>query len=158
VLVVKRPLRVARLVIGVDGSAHSRRAVALVTGLAVPDKGAVTLVAVLEPLRPVSAGLLPASLRATIGRELAALEAERQQDLQRELDRAARPLRRAGWAVETQVRVGVPLAELLAATHATGADVLVLGARGVGGLERLLLGSVAEGALSRSPVSVLIVR
>ena len=95
VLVVKRPLRVARLVIGVDGSAHSRRAVELVTGLAVPDKGAVTLVAVLEPLRPVSAGLLPASLRATIGRELAALEAERQQDLQRELDRAARRLRRA---------------------------------------------------------------
>jgi nucleotide-binding universal stress UspA family protein len=54
--------------------------------------------------------------------------------------------------------VGVPLGELLAATHATRADVLVLGARGVGGLERLLLGSVAEGALSRSPVSVLIVR
>ena len=158
VLVVKRPLRVARLIIGVDGSAHSRRAVELVTGLAVPDKGAVTLVAVLEPIRPVSAGLLPASHRATIGRELAALEAERQQRLQQELDRAARRLRRAGWAVETQVRTGVPLAELLAATHATRADVLVLGARGVGGLERLLLGSVAEGALSRSPVSVLIVR
>ena len=87
-LVVKRPLRVARLIIGVDGSAHSRRAVELVTGLAVPDKGAVTLVAVLEPIRPVSAGLLPASLRATIGRELAALEAERKQRLQQELDRA----------------------------------------------------------------------
>jgi len=158
VLVVKRPLRVARLVIGVDGSAHSRRAVELVTGLAAPDGGAVTLVAVLEPLRPVSAGLLPSSLRATIGRELAGLEAERTQDLQRELDRAARRLKRAGWVVETQVRVGVPLAELLATTQASRADVLVLGARGVGGLERLLLGSVAEGALSRSPVSVLVVR
>ena len=66
VLVVKRPLRVARLIIGVDGSAHSRRAVELVTGLAVPDKGAVALVAILEPLRPVSAGLLPSSLRATL--------------------------------------------------------------------------------------------
>jgi nucleotide-binding universal stress UspA family protein len=158
VLVVKRPLRAARLVIGVDGSAHSRRAVELVTSLAVPDGGALTLVAVAEALRPVSVGLLPSSYRATIGRELAAVEAERKRDLQRELDRAARRLERAGWAVETQVRAGVPLAELLAAVQATGADVLVLGARGVGGLERLLLGSVAEGALSRAPVSVLVVR
>jgi nucleotide-binding universal stress UspA family protein len=158
VLVVKRPLSVTRFVIGVDGSAHSRRAAELVADFAAPDGGAVTLVAVLEPARPVSVGLLPTSLRATIGRELAALEAERTQDLQRELDRAARGLERAGWTVETQVRAGVPLVELLATVHATRADVLVLGARGVGRLERLLLGSVAEGALSRSPVSVLIVR
>jgi nucleotide-binding universal stress UspA family protein len=158
VLVVKRALRGARLVIGVDGSPHSRRAVELVGSLAGPDGGAVTLVAVLEPRRPASVGLLPSSLRATIGRELARLEAERTQDLQQELDRAARRLQRAGWAVETQVRTGVPLAEVLAATQASDTDALVLGARGVGGLERLLLGSVAEGALSRSPVSVLVVR
>jgi nucleotide-binding universal stress UspA family protein len=158
VLVVKRPLRVARLVIGVDGSVHSRRAVDRVGSLAVPPGGAITLVAVLEPLRPVSVGLLPPSLRATIGRELTAFEAERTRSLQRTLDRAARPLEHAGWAVETQVRTGVPLAELLAAVHVTRADMLVVGARGVGGLERLLLGSVAEGALSRSPVSVLVVR
>jgi nucleotide-binding universal stress UspA family protein len=106
----------------------------------------------------VSLGLLPSPVRAAIGRELAALEAVRTQHLRRELDRAARPLKRAGWTVETEVRPGVPLAELLTAVHATRADVLVLGARGVGGLERLLLGSVAEGALSRPPVSVLVVR
>jgi nucleotide-binding universal stress UspA family protein len=33
-----------------------------------------------------------------------------------------------------------------------------VGARGVSGVERLLLGSVAEGALHRSPISVLVVR
>jgi nucleotide-binding universal stress UspA family protein len=158
VLVVKRPLQVARLVIAVDGSPHSRQAVDLVRRLAVPDGGAVTLIAVREPHRPVSVGLLPSSVRATIGGELAALEAERAQHLQRELDRAARPLERAGWAVKTEVRAGVPLAEILSAVHASRADVLVLGARGVGGLERLVLGSVAEGALSRSPVSVLVLR
>ena len=38
------------------------------------------------------------------------------------------------------------------------ADVLIVGARGVTGLRRLLLGSVAEGALNTSPVPVLIVR
>jgi hypothetical protein len=33
-------------------------------------------------------------------------------------------------------------------------DLLCVGARGVGGVERLVLGSVAEGALDRSPVAV----
>jgi nucleotide-binding universal stress UspA family protein len=36
--------------------------------------------------------------------------------------------------------------------------VLVLGARGVGGVERMVIGSVAEGAVTRAPVPVLIVR
>jgi nucleotide-binding universal stress UspA family protein len=36
--------------------------------------------------------------------------------------------------------------------------VLVIGARGTGGVERLLLGSVAEGAVARAPMSVLVVR
>jgi nucleotide-binding universal stress UspA family protein len=159
VFVVKRPLRDAqRLLIGVDGSAHSRKAVELVARLAVPDGGAVTLVAVVEPLRPVSVGLLPSSIRGTISGELAALEAERTQHAQRELNRTARRLKRAGWAVETEVRTGIPLVELLGTARESRADVLVLGARGVGGVERLLLGSVAEGALSRAPLSVLIVR
>jgi nucleotide-binding universal stress UspA family protein len=56
------------------------------------------------------------------------------------------------------VRTGVPLPELLRAVAETRANVVVVGARGVGGIERVLLGSVAEGALSRSPVSVLIVK
>ena len=37
-------------------------------------------------------------------------------------------------------------------------DLLVVGARGVTGIRHLLLGSVAEGALNRSPVPVLILR
>jgi nucleotide-binding universal stress UspA family protein len=159
VLVVKRPLRNARgLLIGIDGSAHSRQAVELVARLTAPDGGALTLVAVVEPVRPLSVGLLPSSIRGMISRELTALEAEQTQHAQQELDQAARRLKRAGWAVETEVRRGVPLVELLGAAQESRADVLVLGARGTGGLERLLLGSVAEGALSRAPQSVLIVR
>jgi nucleotide-binding universal stress UspA family protein len=37
------------------------------------------------------------------------------------------------------------------------ADLLVVGARGVTGLTHMLLGSVAEGALNRSSVPILIV-
>lgn len=159
VLVVKRRLPEARrLVIGIDGSPHSRGAVDFVAGLATPRGDRVTLVAVVEPVRPPSMGLLPASVRAVIAGEATAVEGERRRAAQREIESAARRLSKAGWTVRTDVRAGVPLAELLAAVTAARADVLVVGARGVGGVERLLLGSVAEGGLNRSPASVLIVK
>jgi nucleotide-binding universal stress UspA family protein len=60
--------------------------------------------------------------------------------------------------VKTEVRRGVPLTEVLRAVSASRADLVVLGARGVGGVERWLLGSVAEGTLARAPVSVLLVK
>jgi nucleotide-binding universal stress UspA family protein len=56
------------------------------------------------------------------------------------------------------VRLGQPLAELEDAVVDAGAQLLVVGARGVGGLDRVLLGSVAEGALDHARVSVLIGR
>ena len=46
----------------------------------------------------------------------------------------------------------------VAAGAATDVDVLVVGARGVGAVERMVAGSVAEGAVSRAPVPVLLVR
>jgi nucleotide-binding universal stress UspA family protein len=58
--------------------------------------------------------------------------------------------------VRIEVLTGRPLEELLAA--ARGADLLVVGARGIGRVEQLLLGSVAEGAVTRAPVPVLVVR
>lgn len=63
-----------------------------------------------------------------------------------------------GWKVQEVVRIATPLAGLLDAAKAGRADVLVIGARGTGGVERLLLGSVAEGAVGRAPMSVLVVR
>jgi nucleotide-binding universal stress UspA family protein len=97
-------------------------------------------------------------VRGAVGAELAAFEAERRQEAQQALAAAAARLRESGWAVDSQLRVGVPLAEILDAAAGARADVLVVGARGTGGVERLLLGSVAEGALNRCPVSVLVAR
>jgi nucleotide-binding universal stress UspA family protein len=156
---VGRPLReVRRILVGVDGSEPARRAVELVAALAAPPGGRVALVSVVEPVRLPSTGLLPERVRGLLLAERAALERERTAAARREAESGARALRRAGWAVDVDVRQGVPLAELLAARAAGQAHVLVLGARGVGGVERLLLGSVADGALTRSPVPVLIVR
>lgn len=60
--------------------------------------------------------------------------------------------------VERVITTGAPLRDLLATVVKKRTDLVVVGAKGVTGVRHLLLGSVAEGALNRSPVPVLIVR
>jgi nucleotide-binding universal stress UspA family protein len=160
VLVVRRrPREVRSLVVGVDGSTNARRAARFVAALTPPRGGRVTVVRVEEPVRmPPSAGRLPGTIRGMLRSQLAALNAERLGRAKREVDAVAAQLARGGWTVRTSVRSGPPLDELLAATAAAGADTLVVGARGTGGVARLLLGSVAEGALNHAPIPVLVVR
>jgi nucleotide-binding universal stress UspA family protein len=156
-LVVRGPARAPRrFLIGVDGSRHARDAVAFVATLPPPRNGQVRLLGVVEPIRLPSTGLLPAKMRAVVTSEAAEIERDRIAGARRQLAAAEARLSRAGWRVRIEVRTGRPLDELLAA--AQDADVLVVGARGVGAMERLLLGSVAEGAVSRAPVPVLVVR
>jgi nucleotide-binding universal stress UspA family protein len=118
----------------------------------------VTVVHVLDPARVPSLGLMPAEVRATrrgIGGEV---DVEQQRAGQRLVDGAADVLRTAGWAVEPMLVTGSPLERLLGSAERRTANVVVVGARGTGGSEHVLLGSVAEGVFARSPVSVLIVR
>jgi len=158
-LVVKaRATRFRHFVVGIDGSANSRRAAAFLATLDAPPGARATLVAVVEPERLGSLGLMPAGVRATLQRQMRDLDAERLREARRLMAEAARPLERAGWRVRMVVRRGVPVTELVAASAAARGDVLVVGARGVGGVERLLLGSVAEGALAQSRAPVLVVR
>jgi nucleotide-binding universal stress UspA family protein len=157
VLVVRGSARTPRrFLIGVDGSPHARAAVAFVAGLVLPRGGTVRLLSVVEPVRPPSTGLLPARVRAMVASEAASLEQEHVTRARRQLEAARERLARAGWRVKTDVQLGRPVEELV--RGAADADVLVVGARGVGAVERLLVGSVAEGALSRAPVPVLVVR
>src|SRR5262245_17623216 len=157
-LVVRgRPGRMRSLLIGIDGSANARRAVALVARLR-PPRARVTLVRVLEPLRLPALNLMPASVRGTLERELAEARRDRIRRARRELAAAGAVLKRGGWRVRGAIRWGRPVDEILAAGRAAHAQVLVVGARGTGGFARLLLGSVAEGVLGESRVSVFIVR
>lgn len=146
------------LLIGVDGSSGARRAVAFVARLRPPFRGQATVVQVVEPARPPSLGLLPGAVRADLAGQVAALEAARLRAARREVDAAAARLGNAGWRASGRVISGVPLVELLRQAKAIDADLIVLGARGVGGVERFLLGSVADAATKRSPISVLIVK
>jgi nucleotide-binding universal stress UspA family protein len=147
-----------RVVLGVDGSRHARQAVELLARLA-PKRGShLTVVRVVEPVRLPSLGPAPAAVRAAVQAQADALHAEALAAARREVETAARRLGRAGWRTRELVRVGSPVTELLDAARESRADLVAVGARGVGGVERLVLGSVAEGVLGRTPVTVLVVR
>ena len=59
--------------------------------------------------------------------------------------------------VETLLRAGVPAEEVVAVAQEWRADLILVGTHRRGGLARLVLGSVAEGVLRRSPRPVLVV-
>jgi nucleotide-binding universal stress UspA family protein len=159
VLVVPhQPKQVRSLVVAFDGSSHARRAAAFVARLEAPPRGRITFVRVVEPMATPRGAGLPRGVQAELRREVVKQNAALLRQARRSVNAVAAGFRARGWTVQTVVRAGVPLKELLAAVDSTGADVLVLGARGVGGLRRLLLGSVADGALNLSPVPVLVVR
>jgi nucleotide-binding universal stress UspA family protein len=164
ILAQARKRRAQAIVLGSRGLGRLRRLVVGSVSRAVIRRahpgpgGRVTLLAVVEPLRSTSISRLPRLVSATLRRELAAVERRRRRSARRAVQAAARRLAQVGWSVRSEVARGVPLHELLRAASGRRVDVLVVGARGVSGVERLLLGSVAEGVLSESPVPVLIVK
>ncbi|MGE0159793.1 MAG: universal stress protein [Gemmatimonadales bacterium] len=160
VLVVRRaPTELDRIVIGFDGSAHAQRAVDLVAKLSPPRGGRVTLLTVADIIRdPPSHALLPSRKRAAVARDVRRSNDESVKIARRALLAPARALTAAGWKVEATVTTGAPLEDLLKVVGDGRAHVLAVGARGTGGVKQLLVGSVADGALDRSPVPVLIAR
>lgn len=60
--------------------------------------------------------------------------------------------------LETHRREGTPVTEILEFARSHPIDVIVMGTHGRAGVERWLLGSVAERVVRRSPVPVLTVR
>jgi nucleotide-binding universal stress UspA family protein len=159
VLVVRRaPRHVRNLVLAYDGSPNARRAVRLVARLSPGRDGRVTLVQAIELPAPVSRAPMLGGIRTSVSRGLARLHAEQSETARRALEEARKELERAGWRTRTELRTGEPLREVMDAVSASEAHLLVVGARGTSGVRHLLLGSVAEGVLNRSPVPVLLAR
>ena len=147
-----------RVVVGLDGSPHSRRAAAFVARLTPPRGGLVTCVRVVEPVRVPSMPLVPGPMRARIAAQADTINQGQIALARRQVEAAATKLEPSGWRARGVVRTGQPLAELLRAVRSARADVLVLGARGAGAVTHFLLGSIAEAALKRAAVPVLIVK
>ena len=75
-----------------------------------------------------------------------------------QLEQWAAAARGAGRKVQTVLRVGVPYREIVAAARDEGVDLIILGTHGRGGMDRVLLGSVADRVIRMAPCPVLSVR
>ena len=78
--------------------------------------------------------------------------------VQEQLDKWAADARATGQTVRAALRTGVPYQEIVAAARDEGADLVVLGTHGRGGLDRALLGSVADRVIRTAPCPVMTIR
>jgi nucleotide-binding universal stress UspA family protein len=140
------------ILIPVDGSPTAQKAVEKAAGLAKAFGSAVTAIYVIDPYPFTGLGSDFAYGQAEY-LSAAATEAK-------EATQAARKtLEQAGVSVNTQVVEAHAAWRGILETAATvGADLIVMGSHGRRGLEKMVLGSVAQRVLSHSTLPVFVVR
>jgi nucleotide-binding universal stress UspA family protein len=79
-------------------------------------------------------------------------------EAEQNLARLAEPLRAQGLVVDVIVREGYPATVIEEEAVDRQADLIVIGTRGLSGLKHLLLGSIAERVVQKSPCPVLTVK
>ena len=141
-----------KILIGVDGSAHSKAALEYVKGMTWPSGTKFVVLSVAMPIvayTMVDAGGL--TWMQTAEEELTVQAEELTARVEKEL-------RDAGLATEARVVRGDPRESLVEAARSTGADLVVVGSHGRTGLAKLVLGSVASHVVTHAPCSVLVVK
>jgi nucleotide-binding universal stress UspA family protein len=152
--------RGGRIVVGVDGSPGALAALRF--ALAEARLRGATLHALLAWELPLFEGVpgpflleVPGELVPPLEQARSTLEAEARRALDDALERALAG-EEPGVEIRRDVVEAAPVQALLAA--AAGADLLVLGSRGLGGFSGLLLGSVSLRCVRSAPCPVAIVR
>jgi nucleotide-binding universal stress UspA family protein len=159
VLVVRRSAEdVRRILVGYDASVHADAAVRFVSRLRPARGGRIRLLTVVDEVQLPAHPLLPAASRRALRSAVSRVNEERHAAAHATLEAPAALLGESGWKVERVVMAGAPLRILLDQVGNWNADLVAVGATGAAGLDRVLLGSVAEGVLDRCPVPILIAR
>jgi nucleotide-binding universal stress UspA family protein len=141
-----------KIVIAVDDSPHSERAVNFVRRVSWPAGSRVVVVTVFQP---IVAPLTPVYEPSTFLADQIADLKRSHEDL---LSRTGDALRMAGLATETRLLEGDPRDVLVEFVRTERADLLVVGSHGRTGLAKLMLGSVSSHAMTHAPCSVLVVK
>ena len=154
VMVVRgRTGRLRRVLVAVDGSETARAALRFVRIVHRPDDVHVGLLHVLPA--PIASG---GRRRRRFAANREPGQDPRPADADAVLADAAAVLGETGRPVEQLVSEGDPAREIVRIAEDRDVDLVVVGARGLGTLERLLLGSVSEAVLHHAARPVLIVR
>jgi nucleotide-binding universal stress UspA family protein len=132
-----------RLVVAVDDSEGSARAVRFVASVAGPLGAEVVAVHALGLLAEIGDHAVPAQSHRD---EVAAM-----------LERWSAPLAEAGVAVRCLLVDGNPVQALLSAAEDEDAEAIVVGKRAAAGVPGLQLGSTSQQLVQHSPIPVIVV-
>jgi nucleotide-binding universal stress UspA family protein len=142
-----------RIVVGTDGSETAASAVRQAADLAKLSGAQLSIVSAYAPVsgRRVQGEKLdaPADVQYEIGPR---------EDVNLVLDAAAADARKEGVEVQTHPVEADPTDAILNVAEQTGADLIVVGNKGMTGARRYLLGSVPNNVSHHAPCSVMIVR
>jgi nucleotide-binding universal stress UspA family protein len=131
------------ILVGFDGSTNARRALEEALEIACADTRITVVAAAQAP--PPPGETLPAG-------------AEGVEERQRELEDAKRQLAELGVQAEVVAVSGAPADVLIEEAERRGADLIVVGRRGLTGAERMVMGSVSSKVARLARCSVLIAR
>jgi nucleotide-binding universal stress UspA family protein len=137
------------IVVGTDGSPNGEAAVKQATRIAKDRGGRLHLVSAFPEAPSFSESIASSAKRQPVNlREVA----------ESVLGRAEAEAESQGVDVMTHARGGDPAQVLLQVAEEQQADLIVIGARGLTGFQRFLLGSVSSKLAHHAPCSLMIVR
>ena len=141
------------IVVGTDGSETAAQAVRQATELASSVGASIDLVSAYEPVPTTRLR----EERTQVPKDLEWM-INPPEDVDATLRDAADEVRQAGVEVEIFAREGDPADAILDVAEERGADLVVVGNKGMTGAKRFLLGSVPNKVSHHAPCSVLIIR
>jgi nucleotide-binding universal stress UspA family protein len=141
------------IVVGTDGSPTAQEAVRQAAQLAKSVNAKVYIVSAFEPVSDArlrdEQQQVPEDLQWMVNPR---------EDVEDALEEGAQSLEGDGLAVETIARQGDPADAILDVAEEKGADLIVVGNKGMKGAKRFLLGSVPNKISHHAPCSVMIIR
>ena len=147
---VEEPDTPVRLIIGVDGSKGAEAAVEAVAARKWPAGSEVRIVNATWTAPQLTSHRMVGPIITWVNEEKA-----RVKDM---IDEAVGKLSAAGLKTDVVMKVEEPKRLLVAEAESWGADCIFVGARGMGRIERFLLGSVLSAVAARAHCSVEVVR
>jgi nucleotide-binding universal stress UspA family protein len=156
VLVARRPTA-ARILIGTDGSHPATSAADFVARCGLFESSRARLLHAIDVHPSWWLGYTPGDATFAVD-AYAAVVAEGHRRGEQVTTMLADRLGAAGLAVDTVTREGPAAAAIVDEATSWGADLVVVGTRGLGLLQRLVLGSTARSVLHHARASVLITR